>query len=283
MDIGVTHPGYLTASTRVVLIACCVLVSGSGAVNLLRRSVLDYFCVVGESMKPTLLEGDCILVPKGSFARNNILPDRGSIIVLRLASHGSGYLVKRVIAQSGDTVEVRNGRLSLNGKFLVENYLNPSDRSEGTAPPHDWHFAFLTDAAQQQSYIPTSLFWGPLVVPESSLFVLGDNRTSSGDSRNFGFVHPREVIGEPIMTFLDDRRRPLLISILLHVRFVLIGQEYRIWRASGDGALRNSKWLSSRELRSSRPTCSMCSAANGRNAIHTHFSRGKRPSGARQI
>lgn len=161
----------------------------------IRRSVVDYFCVTGASMQPTLLDGDCILVRKGRFTDTRAAPSRGTVVVLHL-EHG-GYMVKRLIAGPEDTVSVRGGLLLVNGAALREPYVAAGPAARGLEPPGDWHFSFLLPDHRTAAYTPTAHEWGPLVVPDGAFFVLGDNRRHSGDSRSFGFVRPEEIVGVP--------------------------------------------------------------------------------------
>lgn len=192
------------ARCKAVLLFLC----GLACVVLLRRSAIDYYCVAGESMEPTLLNGDCIVVPKGLFGPRSAAEQRGAVVVLRLAPQRSAYIVKRVIARAGDTVEVRSGRFFLNGALSPEASPTSGHSAEGLEPPGDWHFAYLVPEAQNAAYHPTPFRWGPIVVPDSSLFVLGDNPDQSGDSRDFGFVRPDEVVGTSPLIFFSSERRP---------------------------------------------------------------------------
>lgn len=160
-----------------------------------RRSVVDYFCVTGASMQPTLLDGDCILVRKRRFTDTRAAPGRGAVVVLHLEH--DGYMVKRLIAGPGDTVAVRGGLLLVNGAALHEPYVAAGPAARGVEPPGDWHFSFLLPDHRTAAYAPTIHTWGPLVVPDAAFFVLGDNRRHSGDSRSFGFVRPEEIVGVP--------------------------------------------------------------------------------------
>ena len=135
--------------------------------------------VSGTSMNDTLLDGDYLLLLSSTFYQN---PQRGDIIVASKESFDNGApIVKRVIATEGQVVDIDfyTGIVYVNGVALDEPYtLTPTDNQEGIQ--------------------------FPLEVPEGCLFVLGDNRNGSKDSRHpeIGFIDEREVLGKVFFLFL---------------------------------------------------------------------------------
>jgi signal peptidase I len=121
--------------------------------------------VEGQSMEPSLHDNQRLIIEKISYRFHP--PQRGDIVVLRLPNRHSDPLIKRVVGLPGETVEISDGRVIIDGQVLDEPYLN------------------------QYTYQGMS----PRVVPEDQLFVLGDNRGFSNDSRAFGFVPFSDVIG----------------------------------------------------------------------------------------
>ncbi|HOG46453.1 MAG TPA: signal peptidase I [Anaerolineae bacterium] len=121
--------------------------------------------VEGQSMEPNLQDNQRLIIEKVSYHLHS--PQRGDIIVLQLPSHNSDPLIKRVIGLPGETVEITNGQVLINGQVLNEPYLN------------------------QYTYQGMA----PRAVPANEVFVLGDNRGSSNDSRAFGFVPFSDIIG----------------------------------------------------------------------------------------
>ncbi|MEA3345366.1 MAG: signal peptidase I [Chloroflexota bacterium] len=120
--------------------------------------------IYGQSMEPNLHAGQRLIVEKVSYRFHP--PHRGDIVVLRLPSQ-SNFLIKRVVGLPGETIEIRDHQVLINGQPLNESYLSrPSRRS-----------------------IP------PRHIPEGSVFVLGDNRNFSNDSRSFGPVSLSNVVG----------------------------------------------------------------------------------------
>ena len=136
--------------------------------------VIRIMDVNGSSMSPTLINGDKVLV-SGLFYE----PDRGDIVVFKKDSYNDNKaLVKRVIAVEGDVVNIDfdNGIVYVNGEAVEEAYLSVSTNTKLD-------------------------FIGPQTVPENCLFVMGDNRNASTDSRDkrIGMVDKRVVIGKVLM------------------------------------------------------------------------------------
>jgi signal peptidase I len=129
--------------------------------------------VYGQSMEPNLHTDQRIIVEKLSYNRyvrqylNLNGPARGDVVVISLESQGGELLIKRVIGLPGDTVEIHDGQVFVNQQPLHEPYLSGA----------------------------TTGFYGPIVVPPLRIFVLGDNRNFSNDSRNFGTIPLEQVVG----------------------------------------------------------------------------------------
>ena len=143
------------------------LVLGALAVLLLlaiRVFVAEPFRIPSESMAPVLEPGDQALVTKIGGA-----PHRGDLVAFHAPRTGE-VLLKRVVAVGGDTVGLEDGVLVVNGRRPAEPYVADPDAID-------------------------SVYFGPVEVPAGSLFVLGDNRGNSEDSREFGAVPADRVIG----------------------------------------------------------------------------------------
>jgi len=128
------------------------------------------------SMKPTLLVGDHILADK--FPLNLDKIERGDIIVFVYPPDPRKDFVKRVVGLPGETIEIRDRELYIDGNLLEENYVLHID-----------NHIFPADVNSRDNF-------GPIRVPENSLFVLGDNREASYDSRFWGFVELTKVKGK---------------------------------------------------------------------------------------
>ena len=131
---------------------------------LLVNTATGRFRIEGQSMEPNLHDGEYVLVDKVSYALH--APQRGDVIVL-LRPNPQPDLIKRIIGLPGDTIEVRNGQVYVNGAALAEPYL--SQPTNSTIP------------ARQ--------------VEPGRYFVMGDNRNNSSDSRSFGSIARSDIVG----------------------------------------------------------------------------------------
>jgi len=151
----------------------------SAAVILIFLLLFRVIIVSGSSMYDTLIDGDYLLLVSNMFYKN---PEYGDIIVASKDSFDNGSpIIKRVIATEGQTVDIdfEQGIVYVDGNALQEDY----------------------------TYTPTNVEEGmqfPLVVAENCIFVMGDNRNKSKDSRNpeIGLIDTREVLGKAIFLFL---------------------------------------------------------------------------------
>ena len=159
----------------------------------IRTFVVQAFKIPSGSMKPTLLVGDHILVNKFiygvrlPFSNSTLIPikepTRGDIVVFKFPEDPKKDFIKRVIAVAGDTVQIRNKKVYINGK--------PVDDPHGThLDPH----SIPGEARPRDNF-------GPVTVPHDSLFVMGDNRDHSYDSRFWGFVNLSAVKGKAFILY----------------------------------------------------------------------------------
>jgi signal peptidase I len=169
---------------------------------IIRAFVVQAFKIPSGSMKPTLLVGDHILVlkfiygTKVPFTDKRILvftePKRGDIIVFRYPKDPSRDFIKRVIGVGGDVVEEKNKIVYVNGKPLNEPYIQHTDN----------------DIRPLSKDVRDN--FGPVYVPEGKLFVMGDNRDQSYDSRYWGFVDMKDVKGKAFIIYWSwDRTKHL--------------------------------------------------------------------------
>jgi len=182
VDIKSKFREYAEAIVMAVLIAFFI-----------RTFIIQAFKIPSGSMKPTLQIGDHILVTKFIYGikipiiRKTLAsisePKRGDMVVFIYPEDRSKDFVKRVIGIGGDNIEIRNKKIYLNGLPYKDNYGAYTDDMiiPGVAQPRD--------------------NFGPVTVPPGSVFVMGDNRDQSYDSRFWGFVDLRDVLGKAFIIY----------------------------------------------------------------------------------
>ena len=156
-----------------------ILVIAFGLVfGVVRPFIVEAFVIPSASMEPTLhgcpgCTDDRVLANK--FIYDFTKPNRGDIIVFKSVTNPKEDLIKRVIGLPGDTIQVKNDVLFLNGKRQKESYIS---KDPGFQPPY-----------------------GPEKVPKGHYFMMGDNRGNSYDSRYFGPLPAKNIEGEAFMRF----------------------------------------------------------------------------------
>jgi len=173
--------GSLRLSTRRLIVLAAIVLG-------MRIFVGEASVVPTASMEGTILVGDHLFMDKLLYGpeiplvhwRLPVLKSihRGDIIVFRYPKDVTETFLKRVTALGGDRLEIKNGVLYVNSQPVVE--------------PYAVHHAPVHSPLES---------WGPTVVPEGKLFVMGDNRDNSSDSRDWGFVPMSNVIGEPLFVY----------------------------------------------------------------------------------
>lgn len=191
----------------------------------LKSAVLDWNWVPSGSMKPTILEGELVLVNKLAydlkipFTTRHLStwsdPVRGDVAVFFSPKDGT-RLVKRVIGLPGDTIELRNGVLNLNG--AAQHYtLKDAGPFRRDVFEDDNPIVAIEHLASSDHYIlalpgrPALRSFGPYLVPPEHYFMMGDSRDNSFDSRFFGPVSRQQVVGRASAVLLSfDPSRYLL-------------------------------------------------------------------------
>jgi signal peptidase I len=180
-----------SSRSRAVLEALVVGVLAIGLAILLRTFVVGTYLIPSGSMEPTLMINDRIMVDKLSFHLHGIRP--GDIVVFSTppaeAENCGGPpvadLVKRVIALPGQTISLSNGAVYIDGKLLAEPWFGP-----GAEPP-------TTPGPSQGPYSLRH----PFRVPAGDVYVMGDNRTVSCDSRYWGPILESSIVGQVDLRF----------------------------------------------------------------------------------
>ena len=159
-----------------------LLVSFALVFGFVRPFVMEAFWIPSGSMIPTLEINDRVLVNKFIYRFKE--PERGDIVVFQSVDNSNEDLIKRVVGLPGDKIAVRNGRLFLNGEPQKETYTNKK--------------------------FPDRSFFAQTTVPKGHVFVMGDNRANSADSRVFGPLPEKNIEGEAFLRFWPPHRIGLL-------------------------------------------------------------------------
>ncbi|QLK85623.1 signal peptidase I [Staphylococcus sp. 17KM0847] len=155
-------------------------------VGLLYTFIVRPYNVQGDSMDPTLKDGDRVIVNKIGKTLGHL--DNGNVIVFH-ADDSSDY-VKRIIGKPGDHVEYKNDQLYLNGKKVKEPYLDYNMKHKT--------YDEITGPVNSQSLAGSK---GQYKIPEDKYLVLGDNREISKDSRTIGLIDKDQIVGKVFVRF----------------------------------------------------------------------------------
>jgi len=150
------------------------------AFGIIRPFIIQPYAIPSGSMEPTLLVGDKLFVNKFIYRFRPI--QRFDVIVFKYPHNPKVDYIKRVIALEGETVQLINGKVYINGQPLEENH----------------------------KMYPSYDNFGPVTVPKGNLFVLGDNRGNSEDSRYFGFVPVQNVLGKALVIYWPPKRMSII-------------------------------------------------------------------------
>ncbi len=196
-------------------------------VLLLRSSIIEPYKIPSGSMIPTLFIGDHIFVSKFAYGfkvpftdylmdapiymTKERLPDRGDVIVFRYPRDESLNFIKRVIGLPGDTISMRDKALYINGKLVPREQYKDPDLEKGIENDYDRSVMNLFSedllgVKHPVLYDMNNLLgsdFGPIEVPQGKIFVMGDNRDRSNDSRAWGFVPIENIRGKALVIWLN--------------------------------------------------------------------------------
>ena len=183
-DLGI--PGTAVGTARGVLEWVGVVLGALVVALLVKQFLFAAYYIPSPSMEPTLTDGDRIVVNKLSYRLHEV--NRGDVVVFQRAtpqSDGINDLIKRVIALPGETIEVVDGRVYVDGGLLLEPYLTARDSTGGFPLP--------------PGCIGASGSINRCTVPDEHVFVMGDNRRNSKDSRFIGPVAESDIVGRAFL------------------------------------------------------------------------------------
>lgn len=159
---------FLLKSNKIIMTIFVI-----AAIISIRIFIVQAYKMPAGSMLPTILIGDYILVNKYIYRFSD--PKRCDLVIFPLPNKQNVNYVKRIVALEGDKLEIKEKKVFINGDRIVEPYTINTD-----------------DKILNPDLSPRDTF-GPVIVPEKHVFVLGDNRDNSNDSRFFGFVKKETV------------------------------------------------------------------------------------------
>ena len=180
---------------------------------VIRTFAVEAFKIPTGSMEGTLLVGDFLLVNKAvygaeiPFTQKRLPafshPDRGDVVVFLPPHDPDRNYVKRLVGVGGDTREMREKTLYLNGRPQLEPFVRHADPlTDPEDPKMMWQLPYLVPGSvDPHEYRPSRDNWGPLVVPAGKFFALGDNRDLSEDSRYWGFLDAEAIKGRPMFVY----------------------------------------------------------------------------------
>jgi signal peptidase I len=146
----------------------------------IKNSIARAYKIPSSTMKPALLAGDHLIANMRIYKSGK--PKRGDVIIFEYPKDPSKDFIKRVIGLEGEKVEIINNKVYINEKLIDDPW---------------GHY----ESSGQAKYLKELENFGPVVVPKDSLFVLGDNRNNSQDSRFWGFVDIRKVKGKALYLY----------------------------------------------------------------------------------
>lgn len=153
----------------------------------IRIFIFQPFIVQGVSMEPSLETGDYLIVDEITYRLRE--PQRGEMVVFSYPKNPSQKYIKRIIGLPGETIEIKSGKIFVDGKLLNEDYLKTKE------------FYFKDEKIK---------------LKEQEYYVLGDNRDFSFDSRNFGPVSKKYIIGRALIKVFQIKILPIPVFSLIH-------------------------------------------------------------------
>ncbi len=163
----------------IFLIVLCWYVVNPIFSQFTKDNIVHAYRVVATSMSPTILDGDHILVNELTYKLSR--PHRLDVIVFKYPKNENQYFIKRVIGLPGETIQIHQKQCYINGMHLSEQYIVHAGNNTPGYPELD--------------------NFGPFRIPDDSFFVMGDNRDWSMDSRTFGPVRQKKILGRAFMIY----------------------------------------------------------------------------------
>ena len=166
---------FLLDALKILLIALAIVIP-------VRMLLFQPFIVKGNSMEPNYHSADYLIIDEVSFRLRD--PQRGEVIVFNYPKDTSQRYIKRIIALPGETIEIRSGEV-----FVIKANSNIQEKIDESL--------YITDKVREEW--KNGLSYGPLTLKENEFFVMGDNRNYSSDSRKWGVVPKKNIVGRILL------------------------------------------------------------------------------------
>jgi signal peptidase I len=176
MEQSATPQPETTSTARWLIETALLVLLAFALAQGIKMFLVQPFVIPTGSMEPTIAIGNRVLAEKLSFTVLGKTPSYGDIVVFDDPAGQHPQLIKRVIAVGGQTVDVKDGAVWVDGQKLDEPYIHGEPNEPGTVPL-------------------------PITIPQGSVWLMGDNRTNSGDSRFFGPVPVENIRGHAVWTY----------------------------------------------------------------------------------
>jgi signal peptidase I len=209
-DTIAARPGASPPRTGRALLGALLLIAGSKASGFAAKAwLVEAFSIPSGAMAPTLLVGDHVMVRKGAGQVG-----RGDVVVFRYPLERSTLYLKRAMAVGGDTIEGRGGEIYVNGAALpvvaVPTPCTPTENGPPGSTPDRCSLFRETSGGRSYTIMRDHNFderaFGPVTIPAGHLFVMGDNRENSSDSRVWGTVPLADVEGITSFVYFSSDR-----------------------------------------------------------------------------
>lgn len=186
---------------------------------IVRLFLVQSYLIPTGSMENTLLPGDFVLTQKITYLLHHSVPPRGKILVFKYPMSKYRIFVKRCIGIPGDTLKIVHKKVYINGKLLDEPYAVHFDKREitGLKDTFDFQRRWGKREFSENEHVRDN--FGPIIVPPGTVFVMGDNRDYSYDSRFWGPLPIKNIIGSPLFIYLSVNPHGKGLNIFKRIRW----------------------------------------------------------------
>lgn len=187
-------------------------IAGAGTIGytaIVKKNICEAFYIPVNSMSPTIMQGDRALADKMVYTRND--PQRGDVVLFKNPKNRRINFIKRIVALGGDTLEVKNSMLIINGQTLKTEWAEKNTIQQKDKEIEGDVFWETNGNARYKVFISEGgKDFGPVTIPPYHCFLMGDNRNHSWDSRDFGALSLGAIKGKFRSIYWPFERRATL-------------------------------------------------------------------------